>query len=122
MPHQVLKRGKEVVAEVGSGCRWGRLWIPIHELFDLGYEVRDTERFRNHVVLVFVSILISSQCTHAQRASSQHTMPASNAVWICSLRAFAVTAITGTWQLNLPSFSNSRIFLVHVRPSMTGIS
>ena len=50
------------------------------------------------------------------------TIPASSAVCTCSARAFAVTAIIGTWPVSIPSFSISRIFRVHVRPSMTGIS
>ena len=49
-------------------------------------------------------------------------MPAFNAVWTCSALAFAVTAMIGTWPVNLPSCSSSRIFLVQVKPSMTGIS
>ena len=51
---------------------------------------------------------------------TQHTMPAFMAVSICSLLALAVTAMTGTWRMNFPSFSSSLIFLVHVNPSMTG--
>ena len=50
------------------------------------------------------------------------TIPASSAVCTCSARAFAVTAMIGTCPVNLPSLSNSLILLVHVNPSMTGIS
>jgi len=45
------------------------------------------------------------------------TMPESLAERICSLRAFAVTAMTGMWIRNRPSVSISRIFRTHVRPS-----
>jgi hypothetical protein len=50
------------------------------------------------------------------------SIPAANSVAICSLRAFAVTAIMGMWHLKSPAFSSSRILLVHCRPSITGIS
>jgi len=50
------------------------------------------------------------------------SMPAASKVAICSLLAFAVTAMIGTWPFNFPCCSNSRIFEVHCRPSMTGIS
>lgn len=48
-------------------------------------------------------------------------MPESLAVMICSLLAFAVTAMTGTCPRIVPKFCISRIFFVHVSPSITGI-
>lgn len=46
-------------------------------------------------------------------------MPASLDICICSGRAFAVTAITGTGRVNVPSFCHSRILRTQVNPSMT---
>lgn len=50
------------------------------------------------------------------------TMPEARAVSICSLLAFAVTAMIGTCLTMPPDLSNLRISRAHVKPSMTGIS
>jgi hypothetical protein len=49
------------------------------------------------------------------------SMPASMAMLICSLRALAVMAMTGTWLRMWPLASCSLIFRTQVRPSITGI-
>ena len=48
-------------------------------------------------------------------------MPASLAVWICSLRAFAVTPRISCLVLIVPSLSSSLILLVACSPSRTGL-
>lgn len=62
-----------------------------HEFLNLRYQFRYPERFGHNVVLV------NSQYTFETLIEkSKHTMPALMAVSICSVLAFAVTAMTGT--------------------------
>lgn len=86
------------------------------QLLDLGYQLLDSKRLRDYIVLESMSVKVL-YCV-----AWRLTMPASMAVFICSLLALAVTAMIGMWRLNLPSFSKRRISFVHVKPSMTGIS
>jgi hypothetical protein len=70
----------------------------------------------NKQLIIFIS---SGMRNGLDIASS---MPACLACSICSLLAFALTAMMGTWPINSPSSCNARICRAHVLPSMMGIS
>lgn len=79
-------------------------------------------RLRHHIILFIIRSVLTLKLVWAIKVLGELTIPASVAIWICWLRAFAVTAITGTCLIISPLFWSSLILRTHVNPSMIGIS